>query len=38
MGAFTISVDPFHTIRDVVPGEPMSYAESVRLALDEDGR
>ena len=27
-----------HTIRDVVPGEPISYAEAVRRALDESGR
>ena len=36
MGTEVVVTD--HTIRDVVPGEPMSYAESVRLALDEDGR
>jgi uncharacterized protein YbjT (DUF2867 family) len=36
MGTEMVVTD--HTIRDVVPGEPMSYAESVRLALDEDGR
>jgi uncharacterized protein YbjT (DUF2867 family) len=35
MGTEVVVTD--HTIRDVVPGEPMSYAESVRLAL-EDGR
>ena len=27
-----------HSIRDVVPGEPISYAEAVRRALDEAGR
>jgi uncharacterized protein YbjT (DUF2867 family) len=36
MGTEVVVTD--HTLRDVVPGEPMSYAESVRLALDEDGR
>ena len=26
------------SIRDVVPGEPLTYAEAVRRALAEDGR
>lgn len=33
MGTTVIVTD--HSIRDVVPGEPMTYAESVRIALDE---
>ena len=36
MGTEVVVTD--HTIREVVPGEPMSYAESVRIALDESGR
>lgn len=36
MGTEVVVTD--HTIRGVVPGEPMSYGESVRIALDEDGR
>jgi uncharacterized protein YbjT (DUF2867 family) len=27
-----------YSIREIVPGEPMSYAEAVRLALEEAGR
>ena len=33
MGTTVIVTD--HSIRDVVSGEPMTYAESVRIALDE---
>lgn len=36
MGTEVVVTDT--AIRDVVPGEPMSYAESVRVALDESGR
>jgi uncharacterized protein YbjT (DUF2867 family) len=34
MGTEVIVTD--HSIRDVVPGEPITYAEAVRLALEED--
>ena len=36
MGTEVIVTDT--TIRDIVPGEPMSYPESVRLALADSGR
>lgn len=36
MGTEVIVTD--HSIREIVPGEPLSYAESVRRALDEGGR
>jgi hypothetical protein len=35
MGTEVVVTD--HTIRDVVPGEPIPYAEAVRRALDEGG-
>ena len=34
MGTEVVVTD--HSIRDVVPGEPMRYADAVRLALEED--
>jgi uncharacterized protein YbjT (DUF2867 family) len=36
MGTEVVVTD--HAIRTIVPGEPLSYAESVRLALAESGR
>ena len=36
MGTEVLQTD--HSIRDVVPGEPLTYAEAVRRALAEDGR
>ena len=36
MGTEVLQTD--YSIRDVVPGEPMTYAEAVRRALDEDER
>jgi hypothetical protein len=36
MGTEVVVTD--HSIRDVVPGEPVTYAEAVRRALDEGGR
>ena len=36
MGTEVLQTD--YSIRDVVPGEPMTYAEAVRRALDEDDR
>ncbi|MGZ4447647.1 MAG: NAD(P)H-binding protein, partial [Nocardioides sp.] len=36
MGTEVVVTD--HSIRDVVPGEPIPYAEAVRRALDEGGR
>jgi uncharacterized protein YbjT (DUF2867 family) len=35
MGTEVVVTD--HSIRDLVPGEPMPYAEAVRRALDEGG-
>jgi hypothetical protein len=35
MGTEVVVTD--HSIRDVVPGEPIPYAEAVRRALDEGG-
>ena len=34
MGTEVLQTD--FSIRDVVPGEPLTYAESVRRALEED--
>jgi uncharacterized protein YbjT (DUF2867 family) len=36
MGTEVVVTD--HSIRDVVPGEPLTYAEAVRRALDDGGR
>jgi hypothetical protein len=36
MGTEVIVTD--HAIRDLVPGEPLTYAEAVRLALEESGQ
>ena len=36
MGTEVVVTD--HSIRDLVPGEPLSYEEAVRRALDEGGR
>ena len=36
MGTEVVVVD--HSIREIVPGEPLPYAEAVRRALDEGGR
>ena len=36
MGTEVLQTD--YSIRDVVPGEPLTYAEAVRRALAEDGR
>jgi hypothetical protein len=36
MGTEVIVTD--HAIRDLVPGEPLTYAEAVRRALEEDGQ
>ncbi len=36
MGVEVVVTD--RSISEIVPGEPMSYAESVRIALDEGGR
>lgn len=35
MGTEVIVTD--HSIKDVVPGEPMTYADAVRLAIEESG-
>jgi uncharacterized protein YbjT (DUF2867 family) len=35
MGTEVVVTD--HSIRDLVPGEPVPYAEAVRRALEEDG-
>ena len=35
MGTEVVVTD--HSIRDIVPGDPIPYAEAVRLALDEGG-
>ncbi len=36
MGTEVVVTD--HSIRDVVPGEPIPYAEAVRRAIEERGR